>query len=312
MIVSLRSHILLSSAVSASATRALQAPQGSYWATYNAAASPAEARCLVAEGDKVADSCCLGTGADLVPHEALKGGDSCFSLGPGLIPFSGCVGDGVAGYGENCVTDKAPFNAADATECGCSFVLEGSGCYKANDLPGQQWFVYLDGASCEAPTPPSGSYWATYNETTGPAVDSCLVSEGDKVADSCCLGTGADLVPHEALKGGDSCFSLGPGLIPFSGCVGDGFAGYGENCVTDKAPFNAVDAAECGCSFVLEGSGCYKANDLPGQQWFVYLDGTSCKVDEATEAPADDKSGGNDVTLAALTVALCLVAGVVF
>lgn len=142
--------------------------------------------------------------------------------------------------------------------------------------------------------PDSGAYWAVYNATAGPAEDSCLVTEGDSVDDSCCTSS-TDITPHAVLKGeeGFSCFSLGPGLIPFSGCISDGVAGYGENCVTDDAPFMAATAEECGCSFVIEGTGCYKANDIPGQQWFVYLDGSACTDMEpdmeepaATEAPA--------------------------
>ena len=138
-----------------------------------------------------------------------------------------------------------------------------------------------------------GSYWAIYNATTAPAVDSCLVTEGDAVADDCCLDAG-ELLPHSALKeGDDTCFVLGPGLIPFSGCVGDGVSGYGENCSGEGAPFVAADAAECGCSFVIEGSGCYKANDIPGQQWFVYLDGDSCK-EEAMESPEEPMEDPED------------------
>jgi len=237
------------------------------------------------EGESVPTSCCLGAG-QLLPHDALSGGDTCFVLGPGLIPFSGCVGPDTYGYGENCVGDGAPFMAVDPEECGCSFVIEGSGCYKANDIPGQQWFVFLDGDSCEEVVePPEGAYWAIYNETEAPADASCLVMEGESVPTSCCLGAG-QLLPHDALSGGDTCFVLGPGLIPFSGCVGPDTYGYGENCVGDGAPFMAVDPEECGCSFVIEGSGCYKANDIPGQQWFVFLDGESCVDGAPSIAPS--------------------------
>jgi len=123
-----------------------------------------------------------------------------------------------------------------------------------------------------------GSFWAVYNTTVAPADASCLVAEGTAVDMACCEDT-EDITFHSTLQGEDTCFLLAPGLVPFSGCVGDGVAGYGESCTGEGAPFVAKDAAECGCSFVLEGSGCYKANDLPGQQWFVYLDGDACKDD---------------------------------
>lgn len=134
-------------AASVAASRHMQEAQGSYWAIYNVSLANATGDCLVAEGIAVAESCCLNAGESL-PHAALQGNDTCFLLGPGLVPFSGCVGDGVAGYGEQCVGEGAPFVAQDAAECGCEFVIEGNGCYKANDLPGQQWFVYLDGGLC--------------------------------------------------------------------------------------------------------------------------------------------------------------------
>lgn len=134
---------------------------GSYWAVYNATAGPAEAACLVEAGTMVDVSCCTDEDAAITKHDDLRGDDTCFSLGPGLIPFSGCVSDGVYGYGENCDGGDGtpPFVAADAEECGCDFVIEGSGCYKANDIPGQQWFVFLDAETCKSPTaaPTSGT-----------------------------------------------------------------------------------------------------------------------------------------------------------
>ena len=160
---SLSALLLLTASVSVRFAQAADAPympmptEGSYWAIYNATGAPAADYCIVPEGTAVKDECCTMASDSILPHAMLQGNDTCFSLGPGLIPFSGCVADGVAGYGENCETDEAPFLAADATECGCSFVIEGDGCYKANDLPGQQWFVYLDAASCELPSMPSSS-----------------------------------------------------------------------------------------------------------------------------------------------------------
>ena len=132
-----------------------------------------------------------------------------------------------------------------------------------------------------------GSYWAIYNETIASAEDLCLASPGESVDESCCLGAGETL-PHAAVKQGDeTCFELAPGLPAFSGCVGDALYGYGENCSGDGAPFVASNAGECGCGFVIEGSGCYKANDLPEQQWFVYLDSAACIGEsEPDETPA--------------------------
>lgn len=140
-----------------------------------------------------------------------------------------------------------------------------------------------------AQAPASGAYWAVYNATAAPAESSCLVSEGTSVDDACCTAAGI-FTPHADLQGESTCFLLGPGLIPFSGCVGDGVSGYGENCDggAGEPPFFAKDAAECGCGFVIEGSGCYKANDLPGQQWFVYLDGEACKEDMTKDEPTSN------------------------
>ena len=125
--------------------------------------APANSTCLVTEGEAVDDSCCMDAG-EIMMHSDLAGNYTCFVLGEGLIPFSGCVGDGVAGYGENRSGEGAPFDAMDAGECGCSFVIEGSGCYKANDIPGQQWFVYLDGEACatSTPAPTSAAFGAQY------------------------------------------------------------------------------------------------------------------------------------------------------
>ena len=143
----------------------MEMESGSFWAIYDAEMAPANSTCLVTEGEAVDDSCCMDAG-EILAHSDLQGNYTCFVLGEGLIPFSGCVGDGVAGYGENCSGEGAPFEAMDAEECGCSFVIEGSGCYKANDIPGQQWFVYLDGEACatstDAPTPASGAFGAQY------------------------------------------------------------------------------------------------------------------------------------------------------
>ena len=135
-----------------------------------------------------------------------------------------------------------------------------------------------------------GTFWSVYNVSVAAADDACIVEEGESVPDSCCASSDAALTPHKALQGEnmDSCFSLGPGLVPFSGCVGEGVYGYGEDCTGEGAPFMAASAEECGCNFVIEGSGCYKANDLPGQQWFVYLDASIC------EATVIDDDGGAD------------------
>lgn len=158
-----------------------------------------------------------------------------------------------------------------------------------------------------------GSYWGIYNLTAAPAMESCIVTEGDSVDMACCEDAG-EIMKHADLQQGNTCFSLGEGLIPFSGCIGDGVAGYGENCVTDKAPFAAATAEECGCSFSIEGTGCFKANDIPGQQWFVYLDGDKCKTEmegdpdttpDATEAPAD---AGNMMGMSALAAAFVVAA----
>ena len=83
------------------------------------------------------------------------------------------------------------------------------------------------------------SYWAIYNATAAPAADSCLVTEGESVAEACCDDAGEKL-PHAMLQGNDTCFVLGEDLIPFSGCVGDGVAGYGENCVGEGNKFFAA------------------------------------------------------------------------
>lgn len=133
-----------------------------------------------------------------------------------------------------------------------------------------------------------GSFWAIYDEAVAPANSTCLVAEGEMVDDACCMDAG-EMIAHEDVAGNFTCFELDEGIIPFSGCVGDGVAGYGENCTGEGAPFDAMDAEECGCSFVIEGSGCYKANDIPGQQWFVYLDGESCA--ESTSEPASSAFG---------------------
>lgn len=123
---------------------------GSYWSVYDSVAAPAAGECIVTEGISVPESCC--TAGSITQHADVQGDDTCFVLGPDAIPFSGCVGDSVAGYGENCSGGgQAPFDAKDAEECGCTFIIEGSGCYKANDLPNQQWFVFLDGDACDRP-----------------------------------------------------------------------------------------------------------------------------------------------------------------
>ena len=144
--------------------------------------------------------------------------------------------------------------------------------------------------SAWAQPPASGSYWAVYN-ISDPAEDSCNVTTGMSIEDSCCT-VAPDIPLHDALKGNATCFSLGPGLIPFSGCVGDGVAGYGENCDGGDGvpPFVAKDAAECGCDFSIEGSGCYKANDIPGQQWFVFLDGVACKKESSSSGKGKSSS----------------------
>ena len=115
---------IISATVSHTAVSDGHIPDGAFWAVYNATADPADPACLVTEGDSVPESCCTGAGT-FTPHSALQGDDTCFVLGPDLIPFSGCVGDGIAGYGENCEGEGAPFVAANAEECGCSFVIEG-------------------------------------------------------------------------------------------------------------------------------------------------------------------------------------------
>lgn len=139
-----------------------------------------------------------------------------------------------------------------------------------------------------------GSFWAVYNATAAPADASCLLTAGMVVDDSCCESTDAVKTMHSMLQGNDTCFTLGPGLIPFSGCVGDHVAGYGEICDGGgMAPFNAANATECGCTFQIAGDGCYKANDIPGQQWFVYLDGEKCH-DHDDDDKDDDKDGDGD------------------
>ena len=114
---------------------------------------------------------------------------------------------------------------------------------------------------------------------------------------------------HKNAAGNDTCFAIGDpadGLIPFSGCVGDHKVGYGEDCSgAGKAPFVAANATECGCQFQIEGDGCYKANDLPGQQWFVYLDGESCHDHGSHDDSDDGKSGAR--TLAAATLGCWIV-----
>lgn len=144
-------------------------------------------------------------------------------------------------------------------------------------------------ASMMDKTMAQGSYWAVYNATAGPAAASCLIDAGKAVDASCCTGTD-DITYHDMLRGNATCFSLGPGLIPFSGCVDDGVAGYGENCDGGEGavPFVAKDGMECGCDFNIEGTGCYKANDIPGQQWFVFLDGDECKQETSSPTAAPD------------------------
>jgi hypothetical protein len=142
-----------------------------------------------------------------------------------------------------------------------------------------------------------GSYWAIYDEEMGQANSTCLVAEGEMVAEECCTEAG-ELLAHEDVAGNYTCFELADGIVPFSGCVGDGIAGYGENCTGEGAPFDAMDAEECGCSFVIEGNGCYKANDIPGQQWFVYLDGGACA--ESTPSPSTSSGFGKQYATAVL------------
>lgn len=74
-----------------------------------------------------------------------------------------------------------------------------------------------------------GSFWAIYDIEMGPANSTCLVTEGDMVDEDCCMDAG-QMLEHSDLAGNYTCFVLGEDLIPFSGCVGDGIAGYGENC----------------------------------------------------------------------------------
>ena len=142
-----------------------------------------------------------------------------------------------------------------------------------------------------------GSYWAVYNATAAPADDICIVEAGTPLPSKCCTSDDAAITPHDALRGDATCFSLGPGLIPFSGCVGDGIAEYGENCDggAGTPPYVAADAAECGCSFVVAGNGCFKANDIPGQQWFVYLDGYACKEEPMPPYKGKGKSSSSGI-----------------
>ncbi|KAL3929804.1 MAG: hypothetical protein SGARI_004651, partial [Bacillariaceae sp.] len=116
-------------------------------------------------------------------------------------------------------------------------------------------------------------------------------------------------LPHAAIiQADETCFLLTPELPAFSGCVGDMLYGYGEDCAGEGAPFVAENAAGCGCEFTIEGSGCYKANDLPDQQWFVFLDASMCAAMEATPAPT---AGAHNMVavygIALLTMAIAAI-----
>jgi hypothetical protein len=162
VVAAMSSSFILESAVAGSTRQRLmqQSPPGagSYWSIYNTTIGGANDRCNVAVGSPVSVNCCLGATEPLVPHSSSQG--TCFA-GPVGTSFSGCIGDGIAQYGEDCT--GGDFMAADANECGCGFQMQGSGCFKSNDLPGQQWFVYLDGKNACAGTTSTGG-----GSSTGP------------------------------------------------------------------------------------------------------------------------------------------------
>eukprot|EP00630_Chrysocystis_fragilis_P011176 CAMPEP_0197410090 /NCGR_PEP_ID=MMETSP1165-20131217/30835_1 /TAXON_ID=284809 /ORGANISM="Chrysocystis fragilis, Strain CCMP3189" /LENGTH=168 /DNA_ID=CAMNT_0042936583 /DNA_START=44 /DNA_END=550 /DNA_ORIENTATION=- len=138
----------------------------------------------------------------------------------------------------------------------------------------------------------SGGAWHVWNESTGvaevaPSMCTDDVAVGDMVDDSCCdidawlgLVMGDFFVPYTCMA-----LQLGSGVVRAYANCEDGTFTYGETCAEEGEdyPFPSTantteltmiteTSAECGCADVIQGSGCFRANDVgDGRQFFVEL-----------------------------------------
>ena len=157
------------------------------------------------------------------------------------------------------------------------------------------------------------SYWVVYN---GDAPESCVVSEGNKVNDSCCTSQPrpGDFIADVFQS---TCFVIsgllgdGSSLQSYLGCDA-GIPVYGEACYnngenggiipagTTVEDTDAANVTECGCSFVVSGNGCHKIRDfssLPGfesdvRQVFLYMNKT---CDDGSDVGEGSESGSHDI-----------------
>ena len=135
-------------------------------------------------------------------------------------------------------------------------------------------FVFLVPEPEASGASPHG-YWTVYEEGLSP--EKCKADVGARVDDSCCTNNpgGSSL---EDLFADATCtppIQLGIHknitVAAHLEChVGDTFT-YAEGCYDEAA--GVADCDNCRLPVVDNSDyGCYRANDLPGQNWFVYVE----------------------------------------
>ena len=132
-------------------------------------------------------------------------------------------------------------------------------------------FVFLGPEPKASGATPHG-YYTVYEEGLSP--EECQAIVGARVDDSCCTNNPGDIF-LEKLFADATCttpFELGDLTVAahLECHVGNTFT-YAEGCYDE-----ATGVADCdNCQLpVVDNSdyGCYRANDLPGQNWFVYVE----------------------------------------
>ena len=114
-------------------------------------------------------------------------------------------------------------------------------------------------------------YWTVYE---GFLPEKCKADVGARVDASCCTNMPGNSFLEDLFADATCTHPLKLGnrtVAAHLEChVGDTFT-YAEGCYDESA--GVADCDNCG-SIVVDNSdyGCYKANDITGQNWFVYVE----------------------------------------
>ena len=115
-------------------------------------------------------------------------------------------------------------------------------------------------------------YWTVYAE--GLAPEKCKADVGARVDDSCCTNNPGDSSLEDLFADATCTPPLELRNLTVAAhleCHVDDTFTYAEGCYDEAA--GVADCDNCRLPVVDNSDyGCFRANDLPGQNWFVYVE----------------------------------------